>query len=176
MRSSRLLPWARTRANRLWADRARNASRSTWTPAEIRSVARIAPPDESGTPLRIEGTIRDRNGKPVEGVIVYAYHTNARGRYPKEPATKGTSAQRHGRLRGWARSDSAGRYVFETIRPGGYPFSRDPQHIHMHLIEPGRCTYYIDDITGRQSAATTHKKFFTVLLHRIRPGPDIFRR
>ena len=21
-----------------------------------------------------------------------------------------------------------------------------PQHIHMHIIEPGRCTYYIDDV------------------------------
>lgn len=115
-------------------------------PAEIPSVARITPPDEAGTPLRIEGTVRGRHGKPVEGVIVYAYHTNASGRYPADKATKGTSAQRHGRLRGWARSDSAGRYVFETIRPGGYPFSRDPQHIHMHIIEPGRCTYYIDDL------------------------------
>ena len=140
-------------------------------PAEIPSVARIAPPDEAGTPLRIEGTVRDRRGKPVEGVIVYAYHTNAKGRYPSDKATKGTSAQRHGRLRGWARSDSAGRYGFETIRPGGYPFSRDPQHIHMHIIEPGRCTYYIDDLLFAGDPRLTAAKI--ARLSRGRGGPGI---
>ena len=140
-------------------------------PAQIPSVARIAPPDEPGTPLKIEGTIRDGQGKPVEGVIVYAYHTNARGRYPADKSTKGTSAQRHGRLRGWARSDAAGQYVFETIRPGGYPFSRDPQHIHMHLIEPGRCTYYIDDILFQDDPRLTEKKIAS--MSRGRGGPGI---
>jgi len=115
-------------------------------PESIASVARIAPADEPGTPLRIEGTILDAAGAPVKGVIVYAYHTNSRGRYPADRSTKGTAAQRHGQLRGWAKSGADGRYVFETIRPGGYPFSRDPEHIHMHVLEPGRCTYYIDDI------------------------------
>ncbi len=140
-------------------------------PTEIPATARIALPDEPGTPLRIEGTIRDRNGKPVEGVIVYAYHTNAKGRYPKDSASKGTSAQRHGRLRGWARSDAAGRYVFETIRPGGYPFSRDPQHIHIHVIEPGRCTYYIDDILFKDDPRLTADKI--TRMSRGRGGPGI---
>ena len=34
----------------------------------------------------------------------------------------------------------------DTIRPGGYPNTTIPQHVHMHVIEPGRCTYYIDDV------------------------------
>lgn len=127
-------------------------------PAQIPSIARIAPLDEPGTNLRIEGTVRDQSGHPKAGVIVYAYHTNAKGRYPADKETKGTSAQRHGRLRGWARSDSSGRYVFETIRPGGYPFSRDPEHIHMHVIEPGRCTYYIDDILFADDSRLTPEK------------------
>ena len=42
--------------------------------------------------------------------------------------------------------DAAGRYRFETIRPGSYPGRDVPQHIHMHVIEPGRATYYIDDV------------------------------
>ncbi|HUG11499.1 MAG TPA: hypothetical protein VMM36_10820 [Opitutaceae bacterium] len=115
-------------------------------PESISSESRIAPPDEPGTPLRVEGTVRDTEGSPVAGVIVYAYHTNIGGRYPRDSSTQGTPAERHGMLRGWARSDNAGRYVFETVRPGGYPLSRIPEHIHMHVIEPGRCTYYIDDI------------------------------
>ncbi len=113
------------------------------TPA---SQSRLAPPDEPGEPMRIEGVVRDQRGRPVAGVIVYAYHTDKSGRYPRDSDTRQTAAARHGRLRGWATSDDGGRYVFETIRPGGYPFSRDPAHVHMHVIEPGRCTYYIDDI------------------------------
>lgn len=53
---------------------------------------------------------------------------------------------RRWRLRGWARTDSSGRCAFDTIRPAGYPDSDDPQHVHMHIIEVGRCTYYIDEI------------------------------
>jgi intradiol ring-cleaving dioxygenase-like protein len=108
-------------------------------PAELGSRSRIAPPQEPGEPMIIEGVVRSAEGKPVEGIIVYAYHTDAGGVYPR-----GTT--RHGRLRGWARSGSDGRYRFDTIRPGGYPGLDTPQHVHMHVIEPGRATYPIDDI------------------------------
>lgn len=108
-------------------------------PAELGSRSRIAPPEKPGEPMIIEGIVRSAEGKPVEGIIVYAYHTDAGGVYPR-----GTT--RHGRLRGWARSGSDGRYRFDTIRPGGYPGRDTPQHIHMHVIEPGKATYYIDDI------------------------------
>jgi protocatechuate 3,4-dioxygenase, beta subunit len=49
-------------------------------------------------------------------------------------------------LRARAKTNAQGEYVFETIRPAGYPGTDLPQHIHMHIIEPGRCTYYIDDV------------------------------
>ena len=108
-------------------------------PDSLSWSARIAPPGEPGAPLRIDGVVRDRGGRPVAGVIVYAYHTDNRGYYPR-------STTRHGRLRGWARSDGEGRYRFDTIRPAGYPGTDLPQHIHMHIIEPGRGTYWIGDI------------------------------
>jgi protocatechuate 3,4-dioxygenase beta subunit len=57
-----------------------------------------------------------------------------------------TSAAPNGRLRGWARSDARGEYRFDTIRPGPYPGRPAPQHIHMHVLEVGRCTYYIGDV------------------------------
>lgn len=44
------------------------------------------------------------------------------------------------------KTDEQGRYHFDTIRPAGYPDTNIPQHVHMHVIEVGRCTYYIDDI------------------------------
>jgi protocatechuate 3,4-dioxygenase beta subunit len=91
-------------------------------------------------------TIRDGQGNAVPGVIVYAYHTDVRGVYPPEERLCGRPAYRHGRLRGWAQTDAQGRYRFDTIRPAGYPDTDLPQHIHLHVIEPGRCTYYIDDL------------------------------
>ncbi|MDF1799975.1 MAG: hypothetical protein P1V81_12425 [Planctomycetota bacterium] len=107
-------------------------------------ASRIAPEGEPGDDLRIEGTVRDRTGRAVPGVLVYAYHTDARGLYPSDPSDP--AAHRHGRLRGWASSDGSGRYRFDTIRPAGYPDSATPAHVHLHVLEPGRCTYYIDDV------------------------------
>jgi protocatechuate 3,4-dioxygenase beta subunit len=108
-------------------------------PAQLAPQARIAPEDEPGQRMVLEGTVRGLDGEPVRGVIVYAYHTDDRGSYPK-------AETRHGRLRGWARTDAAGHYRFDTIRPGPYPGRTTPQHIHMHVVEPGRVTYSISEV------------------------------
>ena len=110
-------------------------------PDSLMSSSRIAPKGEPGRSLRIEGTVRDQRGKAAEGVIVYAYHTNAQGLYPAD-----STSSRHGKLRGWVKTDAKGHYRFDTIRPAGYPKTDIPEHVHMHVIEPGRCTYYIDDV------------------------------
>lgn len=115
-------------------------------PSTLATEARIATAVDPGEPLVIEGTVRDRRGKPVAGVVVYAYHTNARGIYPTDERFPGMAAARHGKLRGWVETDAAGTYRFRTIRPGGYPGTDIPQHVHMHVLEPGRCTYYVDDV------------------------------
>lgn len=108
-------------------------------PAEPESQARIAPADAKGEPMAIVGTVRTRAGAAAPGIIVYAYQTDARGSYPRGDT-------RHGRLRGWTRTDDRGNYRFDTVRPGAYPLRSDPQHVHLHVIEPGRGTYYIDDL------------------------------
>jgi len=108
-------------------------------PKVILSTARIAPEKEQGEMLVLEGTVRDSGGIPTPGIIVYAYQTDAEGLYPK-------GSTRHGALRGWALTDAKGGYRFDTIRPAPYPGGNIPQHIHMHVIEPGRGTYYIDDV------------------------------
>lgn len=110
-------------------------------PSRIDAVGRIAPPGEPGQALRLSGTVRDAAGRPRAGIVVYAYQTDHAGRYPAA-----RDGLRHGRLRGWARSDTQGRYELLTVRPGGYPGTDIPQHIHMHVIEPGRCTYYLSDV------------------------------
>ena len=108
-------------------------------PGDLSSESRIAPVDEPGEPLRIEGVVTNQEGDPVPGIIVYAYQTDAAGKYPE-------ASTRHGRLRGWVRTDTNGRYRFNTIRPGAYPGRNIAQHVHMHIIEPGRATYFIADI------------------------------
>lgn len=107
--------------------------------------ARIAPETEPGEPMVIHGTVHDVDGSPAPGVIVYAYHTDATGVYPPDDDYSGW-ARRHGRLRGWAITDDRGRYRFDTIRPASYPDQANPAHVHMHVIEPDCCTYYIDSI------------------------------
>jgi len=115
-------------------------------PATFSSVARIAPNGEPGDPLVVTGRVFGADGKPRSGVIVYAYHTNAKGIYPEPDPPRSMYSNHHGRLRGWARTDSKGRYTFLTIRPANYPNSTAAQHIHMHVIERGCATYYIDEL------------------------------
>lgn len=115
-------------------------------PTKLSSRARIAPEDEPGEPLVVTGQVLGADGKPRSGIIVYAYHTDRNGIYPPPNPPRSVASDFHGRLRGWAMSDAQGRYTFETIRPAGYPSSVDPQHIHMHVIEPGCATYFIDEL------------------------------
>lgn len=114
-------------------------------PAELTAHARIGSKSEPGEPMRIEGTVFDRNDRPAAGVIVYAFQADADGIYPGADRGRDT-IRRHGRLRAWARTDAQGRYTFDTIRPASYPETRIPAHVHMHIIEVGKCTYPIDDL------------------------------
>jgi protocatechuate 3,4-dioxygenase beta subunit len=115
-------------------------------PEQLNSRARIGQPDEQGEPMWVTGKVTDTQGKPAAGVVVYAYQTNSKGVYPTSNNNLGQAANRHGKLRGWVLTDAEGRYTFDTIRPAGYPDTDLPAHIHMHIIERSRCTYYIDDI------------------------------
>ncbi len=108
-------------------------------PAQLSAHARIAPKNEPGAAMQISGRVFDAQGRPAAGIIVYVYHTDASGLYPR-------ASTRHGRLRGWALSDRDGHYRFDSIRPAAYPDANIPEHVHMHVIEPDRFTYYIDDI------------------------------
>ncbi len=98
-------------------------------PATFTSTARIAPASEPGTHLVLHGRIVNADGSPAANAIVFAYHTDRTGVYDSREA-----GPHSWRLRGWARSDSQGRFTFETIRPGSYPASRNPAHVHFALF------------------------------------------
>jgi protocatechuate 3,4-dioxygenase beta subunit len=117
----------------------------TALPDRLPTTASLTEAAEPGEPLRIRGRVLGPLGKPRPGVVVYAYQTDAEGRYPPAPELSGPAA-RHGRLRGWALSDEQGHYGFDTVRPASYPDSTVEQHVHMHVIEPRRCTYYLGNL------------------------------
>jgi protocatechuate 3,4-dioxygenase, beta subunit len=101
-------------------------------PAHVGSVARIAPESEPGTPLVINGRLYQADGRtPAPGVTMFAYHTDARGLYDVP------SAGPHSwRLKGWAVTDTEGRFTFLTIRPASYPNASVSQHVHLYLEGP----------------------------------------
>lgn len=100
-------------------------------PASLTSVARIAPADESGTPLVVRAQLFDREGaRPLPGVTIFAYHTDRTGLYNR-PGQSGW------RLQGWARTDRDGRFEFDTIRPAPYPDRNGAAHIHVYADGTG---------------------------------------
>ncbi|MBO9659869.1 MAG: hypothetical protein J7527_13700 [Chitinophagaceae bacterium] len=94
--------------------------------------------------LAVNGVVFDSEGRPASGVIIYIYHTDTTGVYPKKGNEKGW-ARRHGYLRGWMKTNEKGEYKFFTLRPGSYPGSNTPAHIHVTIKEPGKTAYWIDD-------------------------------
>lgn len=105
--------------------------------------------------LKVHGTVFHPDGRPAEGVIIYIYHTNRKGKYPRGTGTDKTS--RHGLHRGWALSDENGQYAFYTFRPGAYPGGSDPEHIHYLIKEPDLDIYWIDDVMFEDDPLLTPK-------------------
>ena len=104
-------------------------------PKELGWQTAIAMEGEPGEPLEMRGVIYRSDGKtPAPDVILYVYHTDAKGYY--SPAPGQAQGRRHGHLRGWMKTDREGRYRFRTIRPAPYPNARIPAHIHPIVKEP----------------------------------------
>jgi protocatechuate 3,4-dioxygenase beta subunit len=115
-------------------------------PDKFTAHSRIAPLSEPGEPLSVTGTVFGADGKPREGVIVYAYQTDRHGIYRKLDPPRSVDSNHQGPLRGWVATDAQGRYTFDTIRPANYPNTDVPAHIHMHVVERGCGTYYLDEL------------------------------
>lgn len=101
--------------------------------------------DETKKRIAINGTVYNPDGSVAPGIIIYIYHTDHTGVYPTKGNETGWS-KRHGYLRGWMKTNEKGEYKFFTLRPGSYPNSKSPQHIHMTIKEPGKSEYWIDEI------------------------------
>lgn len=94
----------------------------------------LSPKDEPGEALVVSGTVFGPDGKtPVPGARVYVYHTDIKGYY-NDPPARGSD---NPRLRGWMKTNAEGKYEYRTIKPGPYPSSRIPAHIHYVVTAPG---------------------------------------
>lgn len=101
--------------------------------------------NDDGPRLKIEGTVFKKDKRtPAKDVVIYIYHTDQTGVYPKKGKEKGFATQ-HGFLRGWIKTDKEGRYAFYTLRPASYPNSTEPAHIHAVVKESDKNEYWIDD-------------------------------
>jgi protocatechuate 3,4-dioxygenase beta subunit len=107
----------------------------------IDSSLTLTSADEPGEKLVVSGLIVDRSGRPLPGVQVHVYQTDASGRYTLERPMD----EPHARLSGWLRTDAQGRFELRTIHPGGYQHTRRlegrdrkiPAHIHLDVTAPG---------------------------------------
>ena len=113
-------------------------------PKNISWRTTIPPKSEPGEKLIISGTVYFPDGKtPAKDVIVYVYHTNNKGIYPKKGNESG-HGKYHGYLRGWMKTDSNGKYQFETIRPAPYEtHDGEPAHIHYTIEHPEYPEYWL---------------------------------
>ncbi|MEQ9303950.1 MAG: intradiol ring-cleavage dioxygenase [Marinoscillum sp.] len=101
---------------------------------------------EAGPKIKISGTVYENDGKtPARDVTLYIHHTNQEGYYVPEDGTRDWG-RRHGYIRGWIKTDAAGRYEFFTLKPAPYPGRPDPMHIHYTVLEPNGKHYWIQDV------------------------------
>lgn len=102
-------------------------------PKNISWETQIAPESEAGEPLHLYGYVFEADGKtPASNILIYAYHTNHQGIYPKKGDETG-NGRRHGYLRSWMRTDEQGRYALHSIKPAPYPNRPEPAHVHLTL-------------------------------------------
>lgn len=104
-----------------------------------------------GERVLIHGKVLDQFGAPVPNTLVEIWQANAGGRYrhrndrylaPLDPNFGGV---------GRTRTDSEGRYVFRTIRPGPYPWPNGPNdwrpaHIHFSVMGPSIATRLVTQL------------------------------
>ncbi len=115
-------------------------------PATLGPRISLAREGEPGEPLILRGTVYRADGRtPAPGIVLYVHQTNAAGAYAGG-SSESEWSRMHGRLRGWLKTGSDGRYEVRTIKPGQYPDRREPAHIHITVLDQGRDPYWIDDV------------------------------
>jgi catechol 1,2-dioxygenase len=101
-----------------------------------------------GPALFVNCTVRDRNGKPIEGAEVDVWHSSPEGFYEQQDPKQADM-----NLRGKFTTDAQGHFGFRSVKPAGYPIPIDgpvgelvratgrhhyrPAHLHFLIFKPG---------------------------------------
>jgi protocatechuate 3,4-dioxygenase beta subunit len=143
-------------------------------PRDAPSTADVAPPPEPGTRLEVSGVVYAQDGRtPVAGASVYVYQTDERGYYRPDDAM----GNRNPRLKALLRTDAEGRYSYRTIRPGSYPGTRVPQHIHYEVSADGQGARVFEIVFDDDPNVTAQvredatKPGSIYALRKVEPGP-----
>jgi protocatechuate 3,4-dioxygenase beta subunit len=123
-------------------------------PPTAPSTGRVVPQGEAGQPLQVTGVVVGPDGAPISGASLYIYQTDHEGYYGVKPA----SDNRNPRLKLFLRSDAKGGWSFETIKPGSYPNSRVPPHIHFEVSASGRAPKIFEIVFEGDSFVTTEMR------------------
>jgi len=90
------------------------------------SRAELAPIDEPGQRLFVQGRLVDARCRPLSGFVLDVWQADAEGNYP--------SAIDSGfRLRGRVTTDAEGSFALESIVPGYYETAAGPRPAHLHV-------------------------------------------
>ena len=143
-------------------------------------LAVLTRPGEPGAAMVVTGRIFAADGKtPAAGVVLYVYHTDARGLYSEKDGQGGPPDPR---IKGWIKTDADGRYEFRSIRPASYPGTRNPQHIHAKVsgeryAERTIPEYWFDDdplVTAEMRARYAGLGTFSPVVTAKRGGDGVF--
>ena len=109
--------------------------RYAWTDLVINN---LVTPEVSGDRIRIEGRVTDGDGQPINDAMIEIWQADAQGRY-SDPQDKRSLPNAPFRGFGRAGTDGDGRYSFDTIKPGAYPWGNHhnawrPAHIHFSVF------------------------------------------
>ncbi len=144
-------------------------------PKDATSSGDVASAGEPGERLEVKGTVYAADGRtPVAGASVYVYQTDARGYYKPDDAM----GNRDPRLRALLRTDAQGRYSYRTIRPGSYPGTRVPKHIHYEVTADGHgprifeIVFEDDPFVTPQIREDASRSGSIYALRRVERGPD----
>lgn len=106
----------------------------------------MCPEHEAGTRMAVRCRFLDAAGAPLVGAEIRAWQTDALGIYAHRQGGGSDSAPAGAndpRLFGYVRTDAAGEFVLHSVRPGGYPATLIPAHVHMQ-VEHGESSSLVE--------------------------------